>query len=81
MHRLAARFLVLVAIVFSTMGCFTSHYIEQAAAGQNRLNGRGMDIAEIVEHQYLDKRKRDLLAQVPAIKAFGERNGLKQTTN
>ena len=81
MHRLAARFLVLVAIVFSTMGCFTSHYIEQAAAGQNRLNGRGMDIAEIVEHQYLDKRKRDLLAQVPAIKAFGERHGLKHTNN
>ncbi|MBS2016137.1 MAG: aminopeptidase [Deltaproteobacteria bacterium] len=72
---------VVLLLAFATSGCFTSRYIEQAAAGQNRLNGRGMDIEEIVQHEYLDKRRRDLLAQVPAIKAFGERHGLKHTKN
>lgn len=56
-------------------------YVTQAAAGQERLNGRGTDIAEIVEQGYLDRHTRDLLAEVPRIKAFGERHGLARTKN
>ena len=57
------------------------HYVTQAAAGQEKLNGRGMDISEIVDNGYLDKRTRTLLAQVPLIKAFGEKHGLRATQN
>lgn len=81
MRRLATRLVVLVLLLLLASGCFASHYIEQAAAGQDRLNGRGIDIDEVVEHEYLDKRTRSLLAEVGSIKAFGERHGLKHTKN
>ena len=66
------------------MGCVSGaslHYITQAAAGQEKLNGRGIDISEVIEHGYLDKRTRALLTAVPGIKAFGEKHGLKPTKN
>lgn len=53
----------------------------QAAAGQEKLNGRGIDITEVVDNGYLDARTRNLLAEVPKIKAFGERHGLRATKN
>jgi predicted aminopeptidase len=74
--------LLLVVSTGLTTGCGGGlHYIEQAAAGQEKLNGRGIEIKEIVEGNHLDKRTRGLLAQVAAIKAFGEKKGLKHTNN
>jgi predicted aminopeptidase len=74
--------LVLGLLLLLTSGCGGGlHYITQAAAGQEKLNGRGIEIKEIVEGQHLDKRTRGLLAQVADIKAFGEKNGLKHTKN
>lgn len=75
------RLVGLVLAAFLLTGCFTSRYLEQAAAGQERLNGTGIEISEVVEHQYLDRRTRNLLAEIPRIKAFGERHGLKHTKN
>lgn len=81
------RFLGLVALVallVSSTGCVSGaslQYITQAAAGQEKLNGRGIDISEVIEHNYLDKRTRGLLAAVPGIKAYGEKHGLKPTKN
>jgi predicted aminopeptidase len=75
------RALLLVLLVLVT-GCGGGlHYITQAAAGQEKLNGRGIEIQEIVEGQHLDKRTRGLLAHVARIKAFGEAKGLKRTNN
>jgi predicted aminopeptidase len=73
----------LVGLLLGSSGCSGAslHYVTQAAAGQEKLNGRGIDIAEVVEHGYLDRRTRELLAQVPKIKAFGERHGLRATKN
>lgn len=71
-------------VLFTQTGCFSGaslHYITQAAAGQEKLNGRGIDIKEVVDNGYLDKRTRDLLAAVPGIKSFGEKHGLRATTN
>lgn len=53
----------------------------QAAAGQEELNRKGISIDEIVEGNHLDKRTRELLANVRRIKAFGERYGLRRTKN
>jgi predicted aminopeptidase len=81
--RLAA-FAALTALSITQSGCVSGaslHYITQAAAGQEKLNGRGIDISDVIEHGYLDKRTRGLLAQVPQIKAFGERHGLRPTKN
>ena len=79
--RLAQLFALLGLL--SLCGCLGPglHYVTQAAAGQEKLNGRGVEISEIVENGYLDKRTRDLLAQVPQIKSFGEKHGLKATKN
>ena len=75
--------LLLVVCLLPLCGCLGPglHYVTQAAAGQEKLNGRGIDIEEVVANGYLDKRTRGLLAQVPQIKAFGERHGLRATKN
>ncbi|MBX3227878.1 MAG: aminopeptidase [Labilithrix sp.] len=75
-----ARSLVLL-LAFVLGGCLPVRYITQAAAGQDQLNSAGIEIAEIVEGEHLDKRTRELLAHVARIKAFGERYGLKRTKN
>lgn len=79
--RRASQLLFLIVLLLSTSGCLTARYITQAAAGQEKLNGRGVEIAEIVEGGHLDRRTRELLAHVPRIKAFGERHGLAHTNN
>src|SRR3954465_7444874 len=76
-----ARFLLLIALLLTLSGCLQLHYLTQAAAGQEQLNSRGIDVTEIVEGEHLDKRTRDLLSHVAKIKAFGERYGLKRTNN
>ncbi|MBF5067336.1 hypothetical protein G6O45_29485, partial [Salmonella enterica subsp. enterica serovar Istanbul] len=59
--KFAARVLVPVlalVLLCGATGCMSGaslHYITQAAAGQEKLNGRGIDISEIIEHGYLDK--------------------------
>ena len=77
--------LLLAFGLLSLTGCISFgpglRYVTQASAGQEKLNGRGIDISEIVENGYLDKRTRELLANVPRIKSFGERHGLRPTAN
>jgi predicted aminopeptidase len=68
-------------LLFGLSGCLPLRYVTQAAAGQEDLNRRGIDVKEIVEGGHLDKRTRNLLAQVAPIKAFGERHGLRRTNN
>ncbi len=80
MPLLARVALVVLALVVS--GCGGGlRYVTQAAAGQEKLNARGIAIQELVEGGHLDKRTRDLLAHVARIKAFGERHGLRRTNN
>jgi predicted aminopeptidase len=81
------RLLVLLALALFALplgGCVSGaslHYVTQAAAGQEKLNGRGIEISEVIENGYLDKRTRGLLTAVPSIKAFGEKHGLRATKN
>lgn len=76
----ARALFVLFVLVFAS-GCLQARYITQAAAGQEDLNRRGISVKEIVEGEHLDKRTRELLANVARIKTFGERYGLKRTDN
>jgi predicted aminopeptidase len=75
----AAKLVLLLGFLVFSTGCTSLHYLTQAAAGQEDINRRGIAIDEIVEGKHLDKRTRNLLANVPKIKAFGERNGLAHT--
>lgn len=82
-HALLLVVLPLAAVLFGVgaLGCTPLRYVTQAAAGQEDINHRGIAIKEIVEGEHLDKRTRGLLAEVPKIKTFGERNGLRATRN
>lgn len=80
--RLAVRCSLLVAALLVTVaGCLPVRYVTQAAAGQEDINRRGVAIRTVVEGGHLDAHTRRLLSHVPAIKAFGERHGLKRTRN
>ena len=77
----AVRLLFLFLVALLATGCLPVRYVTQAAAGQEDLNRRGIAIDEVVKGEHLDKRTRKLLAHVAPIKAFGERYGLKRTSN
>ncbi len=68
-----------LALLSLLVGCTPLRFATQAAVGQDKITGRGIDIADIVEGKHLDRRTRDLLAHVPKVKAFGERHGLAHT--
>jgi predicted aminopeptidase len=72
---------VALGLMLSQAGCLAFEYIPQAAAGQRDLARRARDIDALVAAGRVDGRLRRLLAQVPAIKSFGERHGLAPTPN
>jgi predicted aminopeptidase len=79
---LAALLRMSMAVLsLSIGGCAGLRYLTQAAAGQWELNRHGMAIDALVDGGYLDARTRELLSHVPRIKAFGEANGLRHTSN
>jgi len=69
-----------LALAFGS-GCGTTHYLAQAAAGQQDFIDRAQPIDALVEGKHLRPRERALLAEIPAIKGFGEEHGLKPTKN
>ncbi|MEO7328304.1 MAG: aminopeptidase [Minicystis sp.] len=78
--RLATLFLALAALSFHT-GCTTFGYLAQAGAGQLDLGLRSRKIAHVIADPATPPRLRELLSQVRAIKAFGERQGLTPTSS
>jgi predicted aminopeptidase len=71
----------MVLLMLTQAGCLALEYLPQAAAGQNDLRRRALDIDHLVSEGRVDGRMRKLLAQVSRIKAFGERHGLAPTSN
>jgi predicted aminopeptidase len=61
--------------------CSTARYLTQATRGQLALVNRARPIPEVLKDERVPTRTRALLSQVAAIKAFGERQGLKPTPN
>jgi predicted aminopeptidase len=70
-----------VLLALAMCGCTGLTYVTQAAVGQGKLMERVRDIDELVGEHRVDGRTERLLRQVAVIKAFGERHGLKATTN
>ena len=73
--------LALAASLPLQTGCSSLAYVTQAAVGQNDLVERARDIDDLVREKRVDPRTRRLLSEVALIKRFGERLGLKATTN
>lgn len=56
-------------------------YLWQALRGQLALWNRARPLAEVLRDERVSPRVRDLLARVPEVKSFGEKKGLKPTSN
>jgi len=75
--------LLVLVLAFAALGigCTSLTYVTQAAAGQRDLIDRARDIDYLVREKRVDHRLRRLLSQVAVIKRFGERHGLRATSN
>jgi len=78
MSRIAPA-LALAALLGS--GCLMPRYLAQAAYGQAELLGRARPIDEVIADPAVPLRTRMLLAEVPAIKAYGASYGLDTRKN
>ncbi len=56
-------------------------YLWQAMRGQLALWNRARPLSEVVADERISPRIRSLLGRVPEVKAFGEKKGLKPTSN
>lgn len=88
MHFFRSRFSRLIVLgsftgfvaLFST-GCGTLGYLVQAGRGQMALINHAKPISEVLKDEKTPPRIKGLLAEIPAIKKYGEENSLKATKN
>ena len=71
----------IVLLVCASAGCFQARYLTQAARGQVSLLWHAEPLDEVIADPKTPPRVRELLREVPAIKKYGEANGLKPTKN
>jgi predicted aminopeptidase len=75
------RLVALLVFGLAGSGCFTTHYLWQAAGGQLDIMGRSRPIELVVQDPRTPARTAELLSAVPSIKRFGEGYGLTPTRN
>lgn len=73
--------LALAVATTSLMGCSTVEYLWQAGRGQLALFNHARPIDDVIRDTTTPPRIRALLLEVPKVKAFGERFGMKPTRN
>ncbi len=67
--------------LLTTSGCFTTRYLLQAAGGQYELLHQARSLSVVQDDMTVPTRVKALLSKVPAIKRFGQLNGLTPTGN
>jgi len=75
------RWLLLLVTMALGSGCFTTGYLLQAASGQYELLHVARPLSVVREDPAVPPRIRALLSKVPAIKRYGQLNGLTPTGN
>jgi predicted aminopeptidase len=75
------RFAFAFALALAAGGCLMPRYLAQGAHGQAYLIGHARPIDDVVRDLDVDLRTRMLLAEIPAIKAFGASHGLNTRRN
>lgn len=78
---LLLRLAGLAAIAAVTSGCLMTRYLAQAAHGQAELLGKARPLDEVVDDPSTNLRVATLLAEIPAIKAYGRGYGLSIKRN
>jgi len=72
---------VAIAIALTAPGCLYVHYVAQAAHGQFELLGKAKPIDKVINDPDTPLRIAMLLAEIPAIKDYGRKYGLKIRRN
>jgi predicted aminopeptidase len=75
------RLFVLSLLALGLSGCSTVEYLWQAGRGQLSLLNRARPLDEVIKDDTTPPRIRALLSEVPKVKSFGERFGMKPTRN
>lgn len=74
------RFSVLLPIVLLALsGCSSVRYLSQAGVGQMKLWNRAVPLQDALKDPRLSADERNLIEQVPSIRAFVEAQGLQGT--
>ncbi|MBC7385348.1 MAG: aminopeptidase [Cryobacterium sp.] len=79
--RLFKTWVLVLFLPILLSGCSTVQYLWQAGRGQFAILNHARPIPEVVKDERTPPRIRALLAEVAAIKIFGEKAGLKPTKN
>jgi predicted aminopeptidase len=70
-----------MSLLSGLTGCSTAQFLFQAGKGQLMLLNRAKPVDEVVSDERVNESLRSLLSRIPDIRAFGERQGLKPTSN
>ncbi|MCB9559165.1 MAG: aminopeptidase [Kofleriaceae bacterium] len=81
LRRLAVATVVAVAVAATVGGCLMPRYLAQAAYGQLDLLRKARPIDDAIRDPDVPLAIRELLAEVPAIKAWARQAGLSATRN
>jgi len=73
--------LALASLAALSSGCLYTTYVSQAANGQFELLGKAKPLNEVINDPETPLRTALLLAEIPAIKAYGKSYGLKIRKN
>ena len=74
-----SRALGVLLVSLAALGCGTLSYLAQAGYGQREITLEARPLDEAIRDPEVEPATRALLAEIPAIKAFGERHGLTPT--
>ena len=80
-YRMLLKAILLGSLLMSLAGCGTLGYLVQAGAGQLAIANRARPIEDVIADERVSPQIRNLLKEIPSIKAFGEQQGLKPTKN
>jgi predicted aminopeptidase len=81
MVRAATKLSAFAVILVSLSGCTMTRYVTQAAAGQDELERKAVDIDVLLTGHHVEGKTRVLLSQIAELKRFGEAHGLRATPN
>ncbi len=79
--RLSAVAVASIGALALSSGCLYTTYVSQAAKGQFELLGQSKPLGEVINDPQTPLRIAMLLAEIPAIKAYGRSYGLKIRKN
>ena len=79
--RIIIQIIFSLVVVASFSGCSTIQYLLQATKGQLELSNRSRPIEDVLKDERVSPRIQNLLKEIPAIKEFGEKYGIRPTHN